>query len=72
MTRSDYLLLRLCIADGDLEALFRIMNLRTMSELVDQLDAAIKLAAKAMTGGNIDRADNQALGEMCQLIGHKP
>jgi hypothetical protein len=35
-------------------------------------DEAIRLCAKAMTGGNITHADSNRMSDFCKLIGYEP
>lgn len=81
LSRAMVLRIRRLIADGrdnDLAtALFERVatpgvSRNRLEDLVVVMDVAIKLAAKAMTGGNITRDDTVVLSNLCTLIGHEP
>ena len=58
-------------AEAD-DCTFAAMARTAMPTLLDLLDESIKLAAKAMTGGNITSNDSARMSELCRLIGHEP
>lgn len=71
MTKENLDHIRKALEHGDVSRLLDLMTENAV-DLVAELDAAVKLAAKAMTGGNITREDGATLSRLCKLIGHEP
>lgn len=72
MTRGQLERIRELAEQGDLSGLWEKLGVSEVHEMLAIMDDAIKLAAKAMTGGNITRADVDRMSALCKLIGHEP
>jgi hypothetical protein len=59
-------------ARGDETSMAEVLHDGGLTELLGIADDAIKLAAKAMTGGNVTTNDVRRLDALCKLIGHEP
>ena len=74
MTLTPALMARLrkYVKNGDETSFCEVLGSGGHAELLKLAEDAIKLAAKAMTGGNISREDVARLDQFCALIGHQP